>query len=57
MEIWKDLRLTDNLIQLMKNVVALNEATEQMMWWGEVSIPNFAPYAPIKDVNLTRSAE
>ncbi len=44
-------------IQLMKDVVALNEATEQMMWWGEVSIPNFAPYALVKDVNLAQSAE
>ena len=56
-EAWKDLRLTDNLIRLMRNVVALSDRTEQMMWWGEVSIPNFVPYALIKDVNLTRSAE
>ena len=56
-ETWKDLRLTDNLVRLMKNVVALSDRTEQMMWWGEVSIPNFVPYALIKDVNLTRSAE
>ncbi len=56
-EAWKDLRLTDNLVRLMQNVVALSDATEQMMWWGEVSLPNFVPYALIKDVNLTRSAE
>lgn len=56
-ETWKDIRLTDNLIRLMKNVVALSDTTEQMMWWGEVSIPNFVPYALIKDVNITRSAE
>ncbi len=56
-ETWKDLRLTDNLVRLMQNVVALSDQTEQMMWWGEVSIPNFVPYALIKDVNLTRSAE
>ncbi len=56
-ETWKDIRLTDNLIRLMENVAALSDRTEQMMWWGEVSIPNFAPYALIKDVNITRSAE
>jgi PmbA protein len=55
-EAWKDLRLTDNLIRLMRNIVALSDRTEQMMWWGEVSIPNFVPYALIKDVNLTQSA-
>jgi PmbA protein len=56
-EAWKDVRITDNLIRLMKNVVALSDRTEQMMWWGEVSLPNFVPYALIKDVNITTSAE
>ena len=56
-ETWKDVRLTDNLIRLMKNVVALSNQTEQMMWWGEVSVPNFVPYALIKDISVTRSAE
>ncbi len=56
-ETWKDLRLTDNLVRLMKNVVALSDRAEQMMWWGEVSVPNTVPYALIKDVNLTQSAE
>jgi PmbA protein len=56
-EAWKDIRVTDNLIRLLQNVVALSDKTEQMMWWGEVSIPNFVPYALAKDVGITRSAE
>src|SRR5437867_276051 len=56
-EAWKDIRLTDNLLHLLKNIVALGDEPEQMMWWGEVSIPNFVPYAVIKDVGITRSAE
>ncbi|MCI4371713.1 MAG: TldD/PmbA family protein [Thermoplasmata archaeon] len=56
-EAWKDIRLTDNLLHLMKNVVALSDSTEQMMWWGEVSVPNFVPYALLKDVGITKSAE
>ena len=56
-ETWTNIRLTDNLIRLMKNVVALSNTTDQMTWWGEVSVPNFVPYALIKDVNITRSAE
>src|SRR5438445_409936 len=56
-EAWKDIRLTDNLIHLLKNIVALGDEPEQMMWWGEVSIPNFVPYALIKDVGITTSAE
>ena len=56
-EAWKDLRLTDNLLRMMKSVVGLSNTTEQMMWWGEVSVPNFVPYALIKNVSLTQSAE
>src|SRR6266571_4692823 len=54
---WKDVRLTDNILRMMKNIVALSNKAEQMMWWGEVSIPNFVPYALIKDVGITKSAE
>jgi PmbA protein len=56
-EAWKDIRLTDNLLHLLKNIVALSDTPEQMMWWGEVSVPNFVPYALIEDVGITKSAE
>src|SRR5438128_2635943 len=56
-EAWKDIRLTDNLLHLLKNIEALGDEPEQMMWWGEVSIPNSVPYARIKDVGITKSAE
>jgi PmbA protein len=56
-ETWKDIRVTDNLIHLLQNIVALGDSPEQMMWWGEVAAPNFVPYAVIKDVGITRSAE
>src|SRR5881397_2082828 len=52
-EAWKDIRVTDNLLHLMKNIAALGKEPEQMMWWGEVSVPNFVPYALIKDVGIT----
>src|SRR5436309_14345703 len=54
-EAWKDIRVTHNLLHLMKNIVALSDEAEQMMWWGEVSVPNFVPYALIKDVGITTS--
>jgi len=54
-EAWKDIRVTDNLLHMMKNIVALGDEPEQMMWWGEVSVPNFVPYALIKDVGITTS--
>ena len=56
-EAWKDIRVTDNLLHLLKNIAAFGDTPEQMMWWGEVSVPNFVPYAVIKDVGITKSAE
>lgn len=56
-EAWKDIRLTDNLLHLLKNITALSNKAEQTMWWGEVSVPNFVPYALIEDVGITKSAE
>jgi len=31
-ETWKDVRLTDNLLRMMKNIEALSNKPEQMMW-------------------------
>lgn len=56
-EAWKDIRLTDNLIRLMRNIVALSDKAEQMFWWYEVLSPTFVPYALVRDVGITRSAE
>jgi PmbA protein len=54
---WKDIRLTDNLINVWRSVVGLSKTTDQVMWWGEVAVPTFAPYALAKQVRITRSAE
>lgn len=54
---WKDIRLTDNLIRVWKSIAALSRERDQVMWWGEVSVPTFAPYALAKKIGITRSAE
>ena len=55
-EAWKDVRLTDNLIGLWKRVKGLSKKVEQVMWWGEVATPTFAPYALVTQVGITKSA-
>ncbi len=55
--VWKDIRLTDNLIGLWKNVVGLSKTVDQVQWWGEVYCPTFAPYGLARKVGITRSAE
>jgi PmbA protein len=55
-EVWKDIRLTDNLLGVWKRVKGLSKKTEQVQWWGEVHVPTMAPYALVAKVNVTRSA-
>ncbi len=55
--VWKDVRLTDNLINVWKSVVGLSKTADQVEWWGEVAVPTFAPYALARKIGITRSAE
>src|SRR5437867_732391 len=55
--VWKDIRLTDNLINVWKSVEGLTKTADQVQWWGEVYVPTFAPYALARKIGITRSAE
>jgi PmbA protein len=55
-EVWKDIRLTDNLLGVWKRVKGLSKKPEQVQWWGEVGVPTMAPYGLVTKVNVTRSA-
>jgi hypothetical protein len=39
-----------------KSVKGISKKPEQVTWWGEVSVPTFAPYALATKVGITRSA-
>ncbi len=54
--VWKDIRITDNLLGVWKRVKGLSKKTEQVQWWGEVGVPTIAPYGLVTKVNVTRSA-
>ncbi len=54
---WKDIRVTENLLDLFKRIDGLTEERHQVHWWAEVSVPTFAPYALVRGVNLTRAKE
>jgi len=47
------LRIADTLPNILKNVAGLTRDTYDVMWW-EVRIPTRAPYALIRNVNITK---
>jgi PmbA protein len=54
-EVWKDIRLTDNMLGLWRRVEALSKDMEQVRWWYEIPVPAHAPYALVRDVGITTS--
>ncbi len=50
----RELRISDNMIRIMKNISDLSSSRSWIKWW-EVEIPTLAPYALIKDLNFTKS--
>ncbi len=52
----KELRISDNLIRILQNVVALGSEQESVYGW-EVEVPTITPPVLVKDVRLTKSVE
>lgn len=50
----KDIRVSDYILNLMKNIVSLSKNREQIRSW-EVETPSLLPSALIKKVNITKS--
>jgi PmbA protein len=51
----KDLRISDNALSMLNNIVALSKERQHVHWWGEADPPSLSPYALIKDVHMTKS--
>ncbi|MFQ5553455.1 MAG: TldD/PmbA family protein [Thermoplasmata archaeon] len=56
-EVWKDVRLTDNLLHLWSQVEGLGKETQQVKWWYEVPTPSVVPHMLAREIGITRSAE
>jgi len=52
----RNIRVSDNLGRILRNVVALGNESFQVHWW-EVSRPVITPYVLVKDVGITRATK
>ncbi len=52
----KEIRISENILNLMKNIKTLGKNTVQIRGW-EVETPIVTPFALVKDVNITRPSE
>lgn len=53
-EAWKGIRISDNILKILKNIRELSSESIPADWWGETS-RIFAPYALIEDVHITKA--
>jgi PmbA protein len=51
----KDMRLSDNVLNLLNNIAGVSKERQHVHWWGEVNRPCLAPYVLVKNVHMTKS--
>lgn len=51
----KDLRISDNALSLLGNIVGVSKERQHVHWWDEANPPSLSPYVLIKQVHMTKS--
>ena len=51
----KDLRISDNALNMLGNIVGISKERQHVHWWGEADPPSLSPYVKIKNVTITKS--
>ncbi len=52
----KNIRVSDNLLRLWKNIDAVSKSSQEVYWWDEASPPSTLPTVRIRGMNISRSA-
>jgi PmbA protein len=53
-ESWKDLRLSDNILRILKQISGLSKERQHVHWCLEAEPPSLSPYVLAKDIQMTR---
>jgi PmbA protein len=51
----KDIRLSDNALSLLNNIVCVSKERQHVHWWGEAEPPSMSPFVLVRNVHITRS--
>jgi len=51
----RDLRISDNALSILNNIVAISKERQHVHWWGEAETPSLSPYVLVKNVHMTKS--
>lgn len=53
----RDIRITENLVGLLKKIWSVSKEREHINWWLESYTPSTVPYALVGRLNITRSGD
>jgi len=51
---WKDVRISDNALKMLNNIVGISKERQHVHWWAEADPPSLSPYVLMRDVQITR---
>ncbi len=51
---WKNVRLSDNALNMLKNITGISKERQHIHWWGVEGLPSLSPYILMKNVQITR---
>jgi len=51
----KDIRVSDNILNMLNNISSISKERQHVHWWGEADPPSLSPYVLIKNVHITKS--
>jgi len=51
----KDVRLSDNALNMLNNIAGASKERKHVHWWGEADPPSLAPYILIEKMHITKS--
>jgi len=51
---WKNIRLSDNALKMLGNIVSISKERQHVHWWIEAEPPSLSPCILMKDVQITR---
>ncbi len=52
----KNIRVSDNMLNLWKNVDGITKTAQEVFWWDEAAPPSTLPSLRMRNANITRSA-
>ncbi len=52
----KNIRVSDNMLSMWKNIDAVSKGTEEIFWWDEAAPPSTLPTIRTTKMNITRSS-